>query len=283
MDEILNKPTASRPAEGVSFYTPAQNPPAGTALDFDPEHPSKTPTLFHPLTIRGVTLANRFIVSPMCQYSADDGHLTDWVRTCTFHPALLGMSRERHTLTNQNLKHLVNIGAFAVRGAALTLIEATSVLPNGRISPEDSGLWKDSQIAPLKRITDFVHSQGHKIGCQLSHAGRKASTLAPWHGQRGKPHVATKEQGGWPDNVWAPSPVPFSDTYPQVEGMTTSQIRDVIEAFATASKRVLEAGFDLIELHGAHGYLINQFMSPLSNVRSSSSPANTMRVLLMSS
>ncbi|KAK2610433.1 hypothetical protein N8I77_003861 [Diaporthe amygdali] len=241
MDEILNKPTASRPAEGVSFYTPAQKPPAGTALEFDPEHPSKTPTLFHPLTIRGVTLANRFIVSPMCQYSADDGHLTDW--------------------------HLVNIGAFAVRGAALTLIEATSVLPNGRISPEDSGLWKDSQIAPLKRITDFVHSQGHKVGCQLSHAGRKASTLAPWHGQRGKPHVATKEQGGWPDNVWAPSPVPFSDTYPQVEGMTTSQIRDVIEAFATASKRVLEAGFDLIELHGAHGYLINQFMSPLSNQR----------------
>ncbi|KAI3397602.1 hypothetical protein diail_10574 [Diaporthe ilicicola] len=237
--DILNKPTASRPAEGVPFYTPAQSPPAGTALDFDPEHPNKTPTLFHPLTIRGVTLANRFVVSPMCQYSADDGHLTDW--------------------------HLVHLGSFAVRGAALTLTEATSVLANGRISPEDSGLWKDSQIAPLKRITDFVHSQGHKIGCQLAHAGRKASTVAPWHRQSGESHIATEEQGGWPDHVWAPSPIPFSKTFPQPKEMTPDQIWETIEAFATASKRAIEAGFDLIEIHGAHGYLITQFMSPLSN------------------
>lgn len=154
-----------------------------------------------------------------------------------------------------------------MRGAALTIIEATSVLPNGRISPEDSGLWKDSQVAPLRRITDFVHSQGHKVGCQLAHAGRKASTVAPWHRQRpGEGHVATEALGGWPDNVWAPSPVPFADSFPRVREMTADQIRETVEAFAAASERVVRAGFDVIEIHGAHGYLINQFMSPLSNV-----------------
>ncbi|ROW10939.1 hypothetical protein VMCG_01267 [Cytospora schulzeri] len=239
----INKATASKPAQGIPFYTPAQEPPTGTALDLDPAHPdnNQVPTLFHPLTIRGVTLANRFVVSPMCQYSADGGHLTDW--------------------------HLVHLGQFAARGAALTIVEATAVLPNGGISPEDSGLWKGSQVAPLRRVTDFVHSQGHRVGIQLSHAGRKASTLAPWHGQRGKPHVATEAEGGWPDDVWGPSPIPFSDTYPKVIEMSREQVRETVEAFGKAAGRAVEAGFDLIEIHGAHGYLINQFMSPLSNQR----------------
>lgn len=241
----LDKATASKPAQGVPFYTPAQEPPVGTALELGPEHQHRIPTLFQPLTIRNVTLANRFVVSPMCQYSADDGHLTDW--------------------------HLVHLGSMSARGAALTIFEATAVLANGRISPEDSGLWKDSQIAPLRRITDFIHSQGQKAGVQLSHAGRKASTLAPWHGQRGKPHVATEGVGGWPDNVWGPSPIPFSHTYPQVKEMTLEHIRELVEAFAAAAKRAVEAGFDVIEIHGAHGYLLTAFMSPLSNVGLSSS------------
>lgn len=237
----LDKATASKPAQGVPFYTPAQEPPVGTALAQDSAHQQhKIPTLFQPLTIRGVTLANRFVVSPMCQYSADDGHLTDW--------------------------HLVHLGALSARGAALTIFEATAVLPNGRISPEDSGLWRDSQVAPLRRITDFIHSQGHKAGVQLSHAGRKASTLAPWHGQRGKPHVATEDVGGWPDDVWGPSAIPFSQTYPQVKEMTLDQVRELVDAFAAAAKRAVEAGFDVIEIHGAHGYLLTAFMSPLSNV-----------------
>lgn len=158
--DFSSKPTASKPASGVPFYTPAQEPPVGTALELDKD-PDKIPTLFHPIAIRGMTLVNRFVVSPMCQYSADDGHLTDW--------------------------HLVHLGSMATRGAALTIFEASAVLPNGRISPEDSGIWKDSQIAPLRRINDYIHSQGLKTGIQLAHAGRKASTLAPWHGQRGKP------------------------------------------------------------------------------------------------
>lgn len=243
MGSTVNKATASRPAEGVPFYTPAQEPPSGTALNLDPARPRGTPTLFRPLTVRGVTLANRFVVSPMCQYSADDGHLTDW--------------------------HLVNLGQFAARGAGLSIVEASAVLPNGRISPEDAGLWAASHVAPLRRVVDFVHSQGHKVGIQLSHAGRKASTLSPWHGLREglTSHVATAEQGGWPDDVWGPSPIPFSDTYPRVVEMSKEQVRETVEAFGKAAARAVEAGIDLIEIHGAHGYLINQFMSPLSNQR----------------
>ncbi|PSS03669.1 NADPH dehydrogenase [Coniella lustricola] len=250
----IDKATASTPAEGVPFYTPVQSPPAGSAIALlddnnnnknnkpsDAAHAQTVPTLFHPLRIRGLTLVNRFVVSPMCQYSADNGHLTDW--------------------------HLVHLGTLATRGAGLTIVEATSVLPNGRISPEDSGLWQDSQIAPLRRITDYIHSQGHKVGVQLAHAGRKASTLAPWHGQRGSNHTATVEEGGWPDNVWGPSAIPFSSTYPPVKEMTVEQIHETVEAFTAAAKRAVEAGFDVIEIHGAHGYLFTAFMSPLSNQR----------------
>ena len=159
-----------------------------------------------------------------------------------------------------------------MRGVGLTIVEATSVTANGRISPEDSGLWQDSQIAPLKRITDFVHSQGQKAGIQLAHAGRKASTIAPWHAARGKPDVAGPEFGGWPDNVWGPSAIPFSEFYPQPKEMTKAQIGELVQAYADASKRAIAAGFDVIEIHGAHGYLISEFMSPISNVRLRKAP-----------
>ncbi|KAK3393803.1 hypothetical protein B0H63DRAFT_444018 [Podospora didyma] len=230
----------SAPAPGAPFYTPVQEPPVGTALDTS----GPVPTLFTPLKLRSLTLQNRFAVSPMCMYSADDGHLTDF--------------------------HLIHLGAFALRGVALTIVEATSVTPNGRISPEDSGLWTDSQIAPLKRIVDFIHSQGQKAGIQLGHAGRKASTLSPWNrGSRSpyKDEIAPVEAGGWPDNVWAPSAIPFSPKYPHPKEMTVEQIDGLVESFQQAAERAVKAGFDTIEIHGAHGYLLTEFLSPQSNKR----------------
>jgi 2,4-dienoyl-CoA reductase-like NADH-dependent reductase (Old Yellow Enzyme family) len=235
----IKKISASTPAPGVPFFTPSQNPPAGTALEPD----NNVPTLFTPLTLRGLTLQNRFVVSPMCTYSADDGHLTDW--------------------------HLVHYGSFALRGAALTIVEATAVAPNGRISPEDSGLWQDSQIAPLKRIVDYVHSQGQKIGIQLAHAGRKASTVAPWHvAQRGLHEVATAEVGGWPDNLVAPSAIAWDEGFPTPKELTVEQIQEVVRNFADAARRAVQAGFDTIEIHSAHGYLLSEFLSPITNVSS---------------
>ena len=186
-------------AANTPYYTPTQDPPAGTALSPNP------PTLFTPLTIRSVTFQNRIWVNsplpmtsnpltylqvaPMCTYSASSGtgHLTDF--------------------------HLVHLSAFAYRGASLTIIEATSVLPNGRITPEDSGLWEDTQIAPIRRIADFLHSQGQKLGIQLAHAGRKASTCAPWAGERGKVHLATEEVGGWPKDVMGASAIKWGEGF----------------------------------------------------------------------
>ncbi|KAI0899344.1 FMN-linked oxidoreductase [Annulohypoxylon nitens] len=230
MSSIVNKGAPNAP-----FYTPAQDPPAGTALN-----QATTPTLFKPLKIRGVELQNRFAVSPMCQYSADDGHVTDW--------------------------HFAHLSQFILRGTALTIVEATAVTPNGRISPEDVGLWKDSQIAGLKRIVDFAHSQGQKIGIQLAHAGRKASTVAPWL-EEGIRVVAAAENGGWPDNVWAPSAIKFTEGYAEPKAMTVEDIKTLVQAFKDAAKRAVAAGFDVIEIHGAHGYLITEFLSPASNKR----------------
>ncbi|KAI0913160.1 NADPH dehydrogenase [Ustulina deusta] len=228
----------NKAAPGVPFYTPEQSPPSGTALN-----PDTAPTLFQPLKIRDLTLQNRFAVSPMCQYSADDGHLTDW--------------------------HFAHLSQFAIRGAALTIVEATAVLANGRITPNDSGLWKDSQIAPLKRIVDFAHSQGQKIGIQLGHAGRKASTLAPWLQSGGKHGiVASKEHGGWGDNVWSASAIPVAkDDYAVPKEMTAENIKEFLQAFKDAARRAVEAGFDTIEIHGAHGYLMTNFLSPITNQR----------------
>ncbi|KIH95142.1 NADPH dehydrogenase [Sporothrix brasiliensis 5110] len=236
------KKTASLPAAGVPFYTPAQTPPPGTATRSTTFDGKPIPTLFTPHKIRGVEFSNRFVVSPMCMYSADDGHLTDF--------------------------HLVHLGQFALNGAALTIVEATAVLPNGRISPEDSGLWQDSQIAPLKRIADFVHSQGNKIGIQLGHAGRKASTLAPWHAaQRGEKLFALESEGGWPDNTWAPSAIPYAPDWLQPHEVTLDDIQEIKASFAAAAKRAVAAGVDVVEIHAAHGYLLTQFLSPTTNKR----------------
>ncbi|PNY23934.1 NADPH dehydrogenase [Tolypocladium capitatum] len=221
---------------GVPFYTPAQEPAAGTAA-----LPAAAPTLFQPLRMRGVELHNRLVVSPMCQYSADDGHLTDF--------------------------HLVHLGQFALHGAGLVVVEASAVEPRGRISPQDSGLWTDSQIAPLRRIVDFVHSQNTGAGIQLAHAGRKASTLAPWISDSARRELADEAHGGWPGHVFGPSAIPFSEDHAAPRELSVDDIRGLVQSFAESAVRAVKAGFDVIEIHGAHGYLVTSFLSPLSNVR----------------
>jgi 2,4-dienoyl-CoA reductase-like NADH-dependent reductase (Old Yellow Enzyme family) len=193
-------------------------------------------TLFSPLTLRSITLKNRIAVSPMCEYSSIDGFANDW--------------------------HLVHLGSRAVGGAALVFTEAAAVTAQGRISPEDLGIWKDAHIEPLARITRFIAEQGSVPGIQLAHAGRKASTSAPWKG--GKP--ISPAEGGWTPIV-APSAIPFDDGYQTPVALDLVGIQDNISAFASAARRSLAAGFQVIEIHAAHGYLINGFLSPLSNTR----------------
>ncbi|KAJ4156620.1 protein disulfide-isomerase precursor [Fusarium falciforme] len=223
-------------AKGVPFFTPAQSPPAGTPLS-----PSSAPTLFKPLTTRGVVAHNRFVVSPMCTYSASDGHLSDW--------------------------HIAHLGQFALGGAGTVMVEATAVEPRGRISPEDSGLWQDSQIAPLTRIVDVVHSQGSLAGIQIGHAGRKASTIAPWLGGTTAKPLADESIGGWPTDVVGPSPLPYADDHAPPKELSVEEIKSLVQKFADSATRAVKAGFDVIELHGAHGYLHNNFLSPISNIR----------------
>ncbi|RGP79392.1 nadph dehydrogenase [Fusarium longipes] len=215
-------------------------PSPGTAL---PESHTKS-ALFTPLKVRGLHLQNRIAVSPMGTFSAVDGHLTDF--------------------------HLVHLGSFALKGAALVIVEATAVAPNGRVSTGDSGLWTDSQIPPLKRIVDFIHSQGQKAGIQLCHSGRKGSMVPPWFA-KGDPMadfpLANESEGGWPNDVWAPSAISAGPGYPIPKEMDSIQINLVVSQFASAAKRAVDAGVDFIELHGAHGYLIHQFLSPLTNHR----------------
>ncbi|KAK7064069.1 Nadh:flavin oxidoreductase nadh oxidase [Favolaschia claudopus] len=223
---------------GAREYYPLNEPAIGTRMG------GELPELFKPLEIKGVNFKNRIFVSPMCQYSSSDGHATDW--------------------------HLVHLGAFATRGVGAICVEATSVLPEGRITPEDAGLWTDSQIAPLKRIVEFCHSHGTKIGIQLAHAGRKASTYAPWVKEKAGRHaswVAQENEGGWPDNVYGPSAIPFADTHPSPIAMTEQDMQRIEDAFAAAAVRCQKIGFDFIEVHAAHGYLLHSFVSPLSNGR----------------
>ncbi|KAJ8516136.1 hypothetical protein ONZ45_g6518 [Pleurotus djamor] len=157
---------------------------------------------------------------------------------------------------------------FATRGVGAIIMEATAVVPEGRISPEDAGLWTDTQIEPLKRIVQFCHAQGTKIGIQLAHAGRKASTLAPW--ARGDAYIAPVEQNGWPDDVYGPSTLPFHEKFPTPKEMDEAHLTYVENAFVEAIERCEEAGFDFIEIHSAHGYLFHSFLSNLSNVRTDS-------------
>jgi 2,4-dienoyl-CoA reductase-like NADH-dependent reductase (Old Yellow Enzyme family) len=191
--------------------------------------------LFDPLPIRGITLKNRIAVSPMCQYSSDDGFANDW--------------------------HLVHIGSRATGGASLVFMEASAVTPEGRISPEDLGIWKDAHVEFLSRIVKFVKSQGTVPGMQIAHAGRKGSTQRPWEGSS----KVTLADGGWVPV--APSAVAFSDHYPMPRALAKDEIRVIVDAFGAAARRALQAGFQVLEIHAAHGYLAHEFFSPLSNFR----------------
>lgn len=193
------------------------------------------PQLFDPLTLRGVTLRNRIGVSPMCQYSAEDGFANDW--------------------------HLVHLGARAAGGAGLIIVEATAVEPRGRISPNDLGLWSDEHVPPLARVVDFLREYGATPAIQIAHAGRKAGTARPWAG--GAP--LSDEAGGW--DIAGPSEIPFDKGYRKPEALSAEGIVAIREAFVCAAVRAEAAGFELLEVHGAHGYLIHSFHSPLSNQR----------------
>ncbi len=192
--------------------------------------------LFTPYPVADVTLRNRIVVSPMCQYSCTDGFATDW--------------------------HLVHLGSRAVGGAGLVIVEATAVEARGRISPQDLGIWTDAHAAPLARIAAFVREQGAVPGIQIAHAGRKASTYRPWSGTGAVP----VDEGGWED-VIAPSAIPFAESYPQPREMAEDDLAAVRAAFAAAATRAREAGFQYLEIHAAHGYLLHSFLSPLSNQR----------------
>lgn len=196
---------------------------------------SDAPHLFTPLTIRDITFRNRIAVSPMCQYSSVDGFANDW--------------------------HLVHLGSRAVGGAGLVIMEATAVEPRGRISPQDQGIWKDEHIDFLTRITAFLKQQGAAAGIQLAHAGRKASTRPPWEGGG----FVRAEESGW--LPVAPSTLPFHAEDPAPHELSKAEIRAIVDAFAAATRRSLVAGFQVVEIHAAHGYLAHQFLSPLSNVR----------------
>jgi 2,4-dienoyl-CoA reductase-like NADH-dependent reductase (Old Yellow Enzyme family) len=191
--------------------------------------------LFSPFQLRSVVFANRIAVSPMCQYSSQDGFADDW--------------------------HLVHLGSRAQGGAGLVILEASAVTPEGRISPGDLGIWKDDHIPALARIARFIHSQGARAGIQLAHAGRKASMSIPFGGER----LVLPGDGGW--QPVAPSDVAFAPHYAVPQPLDEAGIAGIVVAFAQAARRALAAGFDLVEIHAAHGYLLNEFLSPLANRR----------------
>ncbi|MDB5283199.1 MAG: oxidoreductase [Bacteroidota bacterium] len=193
------------------------------------------PGLFSPIKIRSLEFKNRIFVSPMCQYSSTDGFANNW--------------------------HLVHLGSRAVGGAALVVVEATAVNPEGRISPGDMGIWKDEHIDFLKQITTFIEQQDAIAGIQLAHAGRKASHQSPWQGGK----ALTAENGVW--QTVAPSPLAFTEGEPIPKELSLDAIKQIVNDFKEAAIRAQKAGFKVIEIHGAHGYLINEFLSPLSNKR----------------
>ncbi len=191
--------------------------------------------LFEPLTLRSLTFPNRIFVSPMCQYSSENGMPNDW--------------------------HLVHLGSRAVGGAGLVIVEASGVSPEGRITDWDSGIWSEAHANAFKPIVDFIHAQGSVAGIQIAHAGRKSSTAQPWHGGR----AITEGPHSW--TTLAPSAIPFREGDPAPHALTLDEIEEVIEQFVSAAKHALNAGFKVIEIHAAHGYLLHQFLSPLINRR----------------
>lgn len=249
---------------GLPYFTPKHLISPGT-IPPEAKQDVPTPTLFTPLTIRGTTLRNRILVAPMCQYSTasegpSEGALTDY--------------------------HVATLGHYALKGAGLVFIEATGVQANGRITPNCPGLWSDSQIPALRRVSDFIKSQGAQCGIQLAHAGRKASTCAPWIAgaqktQNGKRKVSVKadvDAAGWPANVVGPmggqewvwdgkAADDESSGYWAPRALSESEIDELVQDWAAAAQRAVKAGVDVIEIHGAHGYLIHQFLSPVTNQR----------------
>lgn len=223
------------PAPNTSYFTPAQVPAAGTAV---PPSSGELPKIFQPIRIRGVEFPNRIWVSPMCQYSAQDGIVTPW--------------------------HFAHLGGIFTRGPGLTITEASAVVPEGRITPHDAGLWNDTQVEAWAKITEFAHSQNQKIGIQIGHAGRKASDVAPWIPDS---TLAREDVGGWPNDISAPSSIKYHEKYFQPKELTKEGIKRIVQAFADAAKRAVKAGFDVIEIHNAHGYLLQSFVSPFSNRR----------------
>lgn len=197
-----------------------------------------TVDLMSPLKIRGLTFKNRIGMSPMCQYSAIDGMANDW--------------------------HLVHLGSRAAGGVGLVMVEATGVTSQGRISPGDMGIWDDKHIEPLARIARFVKTQGAMAGIQIAHAGRKASCKEPWKGGG----ALSEQEGAW--QVVAPSAIRFSETYPHPVALDEAGIKEIVLAFEKSANRALKAGFEVIEIHAAHGYLLHEFLSPLSNQRTDS-------------
>ena len=208
-------------------------------------------SLFTPLHLRDLELKNRIVVSPMCEYSAQDGHPNSW--------------------------HLVHLGSRAVGGASLVFTEATGVQAVGRISPEDTGIYLDSHVDAWKPVVEFIRSQGALAGIQLAHAGRKGSTASPWLGGK----AIAGDTGGW--TPVAPSALPFADGYPMPSELAARDIDQIVSDFETAAHRALRAGFQVVEVHAAHGYLLHEFYSPLSNLRTDEyggSFGNRIRLLL---
>ncbi|KND04099.1 uncharacterized protein SPPG_01540 [Spizellomyces punctatus DAOM BR117] len=250
-DQLFNVPLKPLDASAIPVH------PTGIALQRSVEGTGGVPLLFKQIKIRDVQLKNRVIVSPMCQYSAVDGFMNTW--------------------------HMTHLGQFATRGAGLVIFEASAVKEHGRITPNDAGIYLDEHIAPMAQIVAFLHTQGTKAGLQLAHAGRKASCYSPFRTHGEHTVVCPKEEGGWPDDVIGPSPIQQWEGGPQVREATKEDIRNVIKAFGEAAKRADKAGFDVVEIHGAHGYLINSFLSPLSNQRTDEyggSFENRIRLLL---
>ena len=213
---------------------------------------SHHPSLFAPYAMRSVVLPNRIVLSPMCQYSAVDGQVNDW--------------------------HFVHLGSRAVGGAGLILTEATAVSPEGRLSPGDLGIWSDDHVTGLERCVNFIHQQGAAAGIQLGHAGRKSSVAPPWEETR----VVPAAEGGW-EEILAPSAFAFSERHAVPRSLSIHEIRRIRDDFRAAAERSYRAGFDVIELHAAHGYLFHQFLSPLSNARDDEyggSFENRVRILL---
>ena len=198
------------------------------------------PRLFTPIALRSITAKNRIVISPMCQYSAEDGVANDW--------------------------HLVHLGKFAQGGAGIVMTEATSVNPEGRITHGDLGLWNDRQIAPLKRIAAFLRANGSVPAIQLAHAGRKASMQRPWYGNAALT-AADHARGDQPWTIVAPSAIPMDDGWLMPHELTEPELKQLCEDFRLATLRAVEANFDVLELHCAHGYLLHEFLSPLSNKR----------------